>query len=378
MKRVGIITLYRGYNYGTSLQAYGLKTVIREMGYDAQLLWTRENTHSGRDIRLDKLVRMAFRLALHPELRKRTIRGYQKSFGMHLEPAIKRAFLDFEEEELKVQGLSRHDLRIYARDPDTQAVVCGSDQIWSAATANVEPLYYLSFVPDGKKVAYAPSFGASAVPDYNRRSIGKYLGDFSCISVREAQGAKIVKLLTGRTVPVVLDPTLLLRWEQWESRQSEPYFLLYFLNEPSEAVVKRIARLRAEEHCRVYALPYQFEQYRQIPGMVYPSAGPKEFVCLVRNARCVFTDSFHGTAFSVNFQVPFWAFARNDGREAAEQSGRITDFLELLGLRQQYVQGEEGNPIQVPEIDFQTAGAILKEHIQFSRAFLREALERAQ
>ena len=170
MKRVGIITLYRGYNYGTSLQAYGLKTVIREMGYDAQLLWTRENTHSGRDIRLDKLVRMAFRLALHPELRKRTIRGYQKSFGMYLEPAIKRAFLDFEEEELKVQGLSRHDLRVYARDPDTQAVVCGSDQIWSAATANVEPLYYLSFVPDGKKVAYAPSFGASAVPDYNRFS----------------------------------------------------------------------------------------------------------------------------------------------------------------------------------------------------------------
>lgn len=378
MKKVGIITLYRGYNYGTSLQAYALKTVIREMGYDAQLLWTKENAHSGRDIRLDKLARMAVRLALHPELRKRAIRGYQKSFGMSLEPVIKKAFLDFEAEELNVQGLSRHSLKAYAKDPGTQAVVCGSDQIWSAAAANVEPLYYLRFVPNEKKVAYAPSFGSSIVPDYNKRIIGKYLSDFPCVSVRESQGAEIVKKLTGRTVPVVLDPTLLLRWEQWEQRQTAPYLLLYFLNEPSEAVVKRIVDLQQREHCRVCALPYRFEQYRQIPNIEYPSAGPKDFVSLVRNAKCVFTDSYHGTAFSVNFQVPFWTFARNYGREVAEQSGRITDFLDMLGLRQQYVHGEEIHSFQLPEVDFQIAGSILKEQIQLSKAFLREALERAR
>ena len=378
MKKVGIITLYRGYNYGSSLQAYALKAVIREMGYDAEILWTRENAHSGRDIRLGKLARIAVRLLIHPGLRKRTIQGYRKSIGIPLELDIKKKFLDFERTELDVKGLSRRALKQYARSDGTQAIVCGSDQIWSAAVANVEPLYYLRFVPKGKKVAYAPSFGASQIPDYNRGIIQKYLSDFPCISLREAQGARIVEALTGRRVPVVLDPTLLLNWEQWKSGQTESYFLLYFLNEPSEAVVKRIVNLQAREHCRVYALPYRFAQYREIPDIVYPSAGPKDFVSLLRNAKCVFTDSFHGTAFSVGFQVPFWTFARNYGREVAEQPSRITDFLEMLGLRQQYVPAERIAHLELPEIDFQTASSILGEQIQFSKAFLREALERAQ
>lgn len=59
MNKVGIITLYRGYNYGTSLQAYALKKAISDLGYDTEILWTNENTHAGRDIRVEKIVRMA-------------------------------------------------------------------------------------------------------------------------------------------------------------------------------------------------------------------------------------------------------------------------------------------------------------------------------
>lgn len=377
MKKVGIITLYRGYNYGTSLQAYALKSVIREMGYDAEILWTKENAHSGRDIRIGKIIRIMGRVLVHPELCKQTLNGYRRSLEMPLDAAIKDKFLDFEKTELHVKGLSRRELRQYARSGDTQAVVCGSDQIWSAAGANVEPLYYLRFVPDGKRVAYAPSFGASHVPDYNKKIIKKYLSDFSRISVREPQGVQILESLTGRTAPVVLDPTFLLRWEQWKTKRSEPYLLLYFLNEPSEAVVKAIVRIQAQEKCRIYALPYRFNGYKEINDIEYISAGPKDFVNLIRNAKCVFTDSFHGTALSINLNVPFWTFARNYGSGVAEQSSRITAILDRLTLSQQYVTTDQLKKLSIPQIDFDTANSILTEQRKHSQRFLRESLESA-
>ena len=92
MNKVGIITLYRGYNYGTSLQAYALKKAISDLGYDTEILWTNENTHAGRDIRVEKIVRMAARMLVHPELRKNTIRGYKKSLGTPIEERIKEEF----------------------------------------------------------------------------------------------------------------------------------------------------------------------------------------------------------------------------------------------------------------------------------------------
>ena len=377
MKRVGIITLYRGYNYGTSLQAYALKTVIQEMGYKAEILWTKENTHSGRDIRVDKIVRIACRILIHRELRKRTINGYRRSIGMPIDPMIKDRFLDFERTELQVKGLSKKELRQYARSADTQAMVCGSDQIWSAAGANVEPLYYLTFVPDGKRVAYAPSFGSSHIPDYNKKLIKKYLSGFSRISVREPQGVHILKDLTGKTAPVVLDPTFLLHWDQWKTIQRESYLVMYFLNEPSEAVVKSIARIRDKENCRIYALPYRFDGYKEIKDIDYILAGPKDFVNLIRNAKCVFTDSFHGTAFSINLNVPFWTFARNYGSEVAEQSSRITAILDQLSLSQQYVRINQPENLNIPVIDFSTANSILSEQREYSKKFLRESLESA-
>ena len=256
-------------------------------------------------------------------------------------------------------------------------MVCGSDQIWSAAGANVEPLYYLRFVPDGKRVAYAPSFGTSHVPDYNKRIIKKYLSDFSRISVREPHGVQILESLTGRTAPVVLDPTFLLRWEQWKTKRSEPYLLLYFLNEPSEAVVKAIVRIQVQEKCRIYALPYRFDGYKGIKDIEYIPAGPKDFVNLIRNAKCVFTDSFHGTAFSINLSVPFWTFARNYGSGVAEQSSRITAILDRLTLSQQYVTTDQLKKLSIPQIDFDTANSILTEQRKHSQRFLRESLESA-
>lgn len=375
MQNIGIITLYRGYNYGTSLQAYALKKVIGELGYYATILWTDENAHSGRDIRINKVLRMGVRMLIHPDLFKHTIEAYNRSLRQPLDDAIKSKFIEFEKKHLQVKGLPFQKLKNFAYAADTQALVCGSDQIWSAAGANVEPLYYLRFAPIDKRVAYAPSFGASKVPAYNQKLIKKYIAEIPYVSVREKQGAQIVFDLTKREVPVVLDPTLLVDWNQWEKPEKGDYFLLYFLSEPSLNTINKIAALAKRENCRIVALPYRFCVYSKIKDIDYPNAGPKEFVKLIRNARCVYTDSFHGTIFSINLNVPFWTIARNYGKGIVEQSSRITSILETFKLSGQYICNDaEAKLSDIPLLDFEEINLIRKEQKEKSLEYLKKAL----
>ena len=373
MQNVGIITLYRGYNYGTSLQAYALKKVIGELGYYATILWTDENAHSGRDIRINKVLRMGFRMLIHPDLFKHTIEAYNRSLRQPLDDAIKSKFIEFEKKHLQVKGLPFQKLKNFAYAADTQALVCGSDQIWSAAGANIEPLYYLQFAPQNKRVAYAPSFGASEIPAYNKALIKRYLQGFHRISVREKRGAEIVKELLGIDVPVLIDPTLLLDWNEWkDGANNKDYILLYFLDEPSDDTIDYIQWLADNIAAEVYALPYRFKKYEKLPFLQYITAGPEEFVSLESDAKFELTDSFHGTAFSINFNVPFYTFARNYG--SVRQTSRITSLLQTFGLEKQYIECVQQVIKSVPSLDFTRSNEILTEQRKKAEKYLKETL----
>lgn len=372
--RVGIITLYRGYNYGTSLQAYALKKYIASLGYDAQIIWSKENTTAGRDIRIGKIIRIVRRSCFRPKLFKHTFWGYKNSIAAEIPTSIKRRFLEFTQRELQVEGMSMRNLKKFATSEKTVAVVCGSDQIWSAAGANVEPLYFLRFVPREKRVAYAPSFGSSTVPSYNRNLLKKYLEDIPKISIREEQGAKIIEDLIGRTVPVVLDPTLLEKWDDMDEPVSwKDYVVAYFLSEPSENVIKSLKIVEEQYRCKIISFPYKYSAYDGLKNIEYPDVGPKEFVSIIKKAKCVYTDSFHGTAFSINQHVPFWTFSRNY-KGVVEQSSRITSLLKMMRLENQYISDRDIICKEIPQMDFSFSEQQLCNQRNISRDYLINAL----
>ena len=374
MKKVGLITLYRGYNYGTSLQAYALKFVIHQLGYDVDIIWTNENAHAGRDIRIKKIVRMAIRMAFHPKLGMNTIRAYKSNLSLDMAETIKKSFLNFEMNYLQVKGLGSKALRSFAYSDSTKAIICGSDQIWSATTTNIEPLYYLRFAPPKKRIAYAPSFGADAVPRYNRKRIKKYLNDIPLISVREIQGARIVKELIGKEVPVVLDPTLLIDWSHWKyNDQMEEYILVYFLDCPSAKIIEKIKRVQEQTELKVIAFPYKFVEYDSLRNVEYATVDPKAFVGLVMHAKCVYTDSFHGTAFSINFNIPFYVFSRSHAWGRSQVS-RIESMLTLFHLNNQYIESAEANYDSIPELDFTLSNHLLDEERRKSMDWLKKAI----
>lgn len=191
--------------------------------------------------------------------------------------------------------------------------VIGSDQCWN-------PGWGLGAREDGaqcaigvdplRKVAYAASIGIEYenIPLEWQKRYASWLPSIGAISMREDSGASAVQKLTGRAVPVVLDPTMLLDATEWSKIEKQPsclkelggdYCLKYVLGDDTET--ERIDQIASELDAVVFDL-------RKSPG----SIGPAEFLWLIRHAKIVCTDSFHGSVFSLIFHRPFVIFDRQD------------------------------------------------------------------
>mgnify|MGYP002853589345 CR=1 FL=1 len=373
--KIGLVTLYRGYNYGTSLQAYALKYFISSLGYQTEIIWLAEGAQKGRDIRLGKIAKMLWRCLWHFQLFKHTFLSYKNSFSKKILPGIKTKFLEFADEKLQVKGLAEKQLKAFSVDKDTLAVVCGSDQIWSATAANIEPLYFLRFAPEQKRVAYAPSLGSKTVSQYNKKILTKYISEIPFVSVREESGARIIKELTGREVPVLLDPTLLLDWNDFCTESIfENYIVAYFLDVPSSVALQSIKHISNKYNCRVIVFPHKYAEYQPFNNIMYYPAGPQDFICLIKGAKCVLTDSFHGTIFSINLQTPFWTFERNYA-SGKGQSDRIISILNKMNLQSYYITAPDEKIQNIPS-DKQTM-KVAKKWILTQRDVARKYLQDA-
>ncbi|SJN37916.1 hypothetical protein FM115_07680 [Marinilactibacillus psychrotolerans 42ea] len=348
MKKVIITTALKGYNYGTSLQAYASKLFLSSLGYDPEIIWYKDGIIKGRDIRSKKLFTMFLRTFWRPKLFINTFSTYLNSLQKEISEKSKIAFLDFEENRLQVKNFSWPSLKSYVRNENVVACICGSDQIWKTTNIYIDPIYYLKFAPKEKRIAYAPSFGKSEIPNYNKTIIKRNISKIDYLSVREEEGAKIIKNLIGREVPVMIDPTLLLNKNRWleavsglnSESKKENYIVLYFLDKPSSISLKYIEEIIKIYDCSVIAIPSKHNEFNKFNDCESIDAGPLEFVNLIANAKFVCTDSFHGTAFSINLNVPFLTFNRLYGA-ASDQSSRITSLLNKLELQNRFISQTE-------------------------------------
>lgn len=372
-----LISMYTGYNYGTSLQAYAMNKLIEECGCLPKMMWHSNSLVQGRDITIAKLFAIFINSILHPKQSKKVIKGYQNSFNKNFLDGIKEKFNQFAQEEFLVERVSYHKLKKIAHSSDIHAVVCGSDQIWNGEAVYISPYYYLKFAPNNKKIAYAPSFGKNNVIKHNQPKVRKLISSFNFISVREERGKEIVKELTGREAKVVLDPTLAINKEVWqnficENKESNKYFLCYFLDEPNDIAKKLIEKKLKEENLTAVVFPYEYDFLKGIDNVKYVSAGPKEFVNYIKNAEEVFTDSFHGTAFSIIFNKQFNVFKRQYNG-VGDQSSRIVSLLTLLDIENKLITNID-NSTEI--INYDDVNEKLEALRVDSRTWLINALEK--
>jgi hypothetical protein len=383
MKKVGLVSIYTGYNYGTVLQAYAMNEFIRQMGYEPYMMWYKDSLVKGRDVRISKILNMFWRTTFRPKLFKKTFFTYSNSLKREMTVKTKDLFNDFINEQFDVHKIRYIQAKKISRSINMTAVVSGSAQVWNAEAVYVSKMFYLRFAPKNKRIAYAPSMGKDVIPSYNKRLLRKYISEIPYVSVRELQGAKMIEELIGVKPFVALDPTLVVDANTWRAKfpstnaikdDHQRYMLLYFLDEPSKHVIEQINSIAKHYKGKIMAFPYAFDSMSNINNIEFIDAGPAEFVELIDRADYMFTDSFHGVAFAVNLNTPFFAFERNYG-VATSQSSRIISILSIIGLEDCYLKAGETFQQEQISFDFESVNKKLdierKKSIQFFRESLR-------
>ena len=163
-----------------------------------------------------------------------------------------------------------------------------------------------------------------------KKEFQKYLNHIRCLSCREIQGVEIIKNLTGREARLVLDPTLLLSKTEWEKIAKKTkyvpdgeYLLTYFLGSVTEEYDKRIKKIANKNRLKIYNI-------MDLSDMDKFSTNPSEFIYLIKNAKLICTDSFHGTIFSIIFNKPYIIFERNSSME--NMNSRFESLNQILEL----------------------------------------------
>ena len=207
---------------------------------------------------------------------------------------------------------------------------------------------------------------------------------FDHIALREQRACDLVKSLTGRDVSVVLDPTLLFSGDEWlHIQKSEPiakedYIFVYLLGDnPGQRLF--IKNVQKRTGYKVIAFQHLDDYIPSDEGFADETpynVGPAEFLNYIRNAKYVFTDSFHCTVFSILYKKRFFTFSRFSESEKQSTNTRIDNLLNIVGLEKRRIT----NSLSVEDIftindDFSHVEERLSKMKEISLSYLAEAFK---
>lgn len=375
---IGIITLFDNGNYGSELQSLAMNEYLESKGHNVVFIKVKAKNKFLRALELlvDR-IRKTFILRKDSELfLYNKDRESNQAKQRNISPDLRKKIHEFMAGRVTMERVSRCAFPPQRR---IDAFICGSDQVWSALRIPLAPEFFLPMVPLNRKIAYAPSLGIDEMPKYFQNRAGKYIKDFKYLSVREDAAKEALKEKFGLNAVQVLDPTMLVGKEFWDSllekegkkKPSFYYIFCYFLGEVPDVVLSVIERL--SEGKKVIMLPYE-EDSKRVNNGLYQEADPLDFVNLIKYADCVLTDSFHGSVFSVLYGKRFVVTKRTHvGR--VSQTSRIKSLLRMVHQEERYCSEKEDiERLLTQDIDSQTVENEICKMQTVSREFLDNAL----
>jgi len=372
--KIGILTYYYSDNYGALMQAYALRQWFISNGVTANFLpyhpsYVEEGGRFDRPWRLSLWRKNVTILYMRLSHLRRQILGDK---AQHI------AFESFRTEHLGMSSPRLRDgasLEAIVRSYDM--LVCGSDQIWNPSIQRgFDPIYFLD-IPGSEgihKVAYAPSFGRSAIEPVYLEELGRLLSGLDAVSVREASGLAILEAagFDQCSAKVVPDPTILLgqfdKLLGTDDKQQDESVFCYALR--TDEVIRGVA----ERVASIFAAPLNSprggrQRWRDIGHGV--ELGPVEWLRMLSRSRIVVSNSFHGVALSVVLRKPFIAVALPGKR--AGMNARVKNLLDAVGLTERLIETvnvEEVRRLVETPIDWDAANARIAGIRSKAEAFL--------
>lgn len=355
--KIGIITQPLVANYGGILQNYALQQVLKSMGHE---VWTIDYgrytwlswANKAWKILVLKLLGRHVKFGMSPKEWRQMERHLRKFVDEHISTTIPRT-----------RKLERNIVQKY----DFDALVVGSDQIWRPMYNDSIKRAFLSFTKgiDIKRIAYASSFGTDKWEFTNKQTTicGKLAKIFDKVSMREESGVELCREYLGVTSDHVLDPTFLLKAEDYNALckgvpKRKPFLFAYILDKNEEK------RKSINSFAERQGLPCVIKSAND---SLTDADSIESWLSCFRDASFVITDSFHGTAFSINFNKEFYVFGNH-----TRGNSRFESLLQGFDLEDRMVKSipQNSKPINWVEVNKK-----LNSMVDFSIEWLKNALK---
>ena len=320
--RIAILTQPLKANYGGILQAYALQNTLNKLGHASTII---EQQYIQKINYLRIFFELPKRLFTKYILKKRKYIFSERANNIK-QIEIRKYTNSFISEYIINKFITNYN-QIDLTQFD--AFIVGSDQVW-------RPLYnwgeiekmFLSFIPKEKKIkriSYAASFGNNEgeFTDEQTETCKELLSRFDAVSVREIDGIELCRKYLKREDAVwVLDPTLLLDRNDYENLCKnvpclEENTLCAYILDLNNDIVLKLKTIADKKRLKLKIVSADNNCTLSVP----------EWVAMFRDAKCIITDSFHGTVFSIIFNKEFYSITN------IERGGsRFTSLLSLFGL----------------------------------------------
>ncbi len=299
MKRAGILTFQNANNYGAVLQAFALQETLKKLGFKTNII-----DYDSPAMGLKSVQHTSFRIFCQKYL--------------HLTSPVERC-CDIDTSQFDI-------------------LIVGSDQVWNPTITQGDSTYFLDFAGDEMiKVSYAASIGLNSELIQEHRQIFKdNIPRFQEISLREKDHIPFIEQFSHTKSGIVtasVDPSLLLTADEYSrllplaaSPEEEDYIFLFSYNR-NPRLLDFANMLSLHTGYKILAVSRFTEQFFVSGARVYDDIFPTEWLNLVKNAKIVLTDSFHGLMLSIVFERPFYIHTPN-----TQNVVRIMNALEMLGL----------------------------------------------
>lgn len=354
--KVGILTYHRAYNYGACLQAYALRIALESLGHTVYFVdyWPQYHKEVYKLFSLNSIFNASSIVSgLRVLLESLWYYPYRLSRKRNFDSFFKKNILPF-----CLPTTEPYDIIIY-----------GSDQIWRKQPVlnDYNRVYFAENGINSKThIAYSASMGILPTSTEDKERIKRLLSNFDAISVRENDLKDLLLSFGYNTTIQTLDPTLLLSSKLWDAYlptsvyNGERYTLVYALNEVFD--IEAIKSFSRERGLATKILLGTAN--RNDTDEIISTAGPMEFLKLIKNADYVFSSSFHGLAFSLIYNKEvFVSFKTN--------SSRVKSLLESLGIIDRFLEPSSTIPSDVQSINYNSVNMKLQQLREFSFNYLR-------
>ena len=351
MEKAGILTFHRASNYGAILQTYALQKTIENLGYSSEIIDYRakaiEKIHNPKYISINK--------------------GIKELYLFPIKLIKYKKFSDFRKKYIKLSK-QVDDKSIANIVSDYSVLITGSDQVWNSYYSEKDVNFFLPFPLPVRKYSYAVSLGDSYDIAWTKDILTNYGNEIKTISLRETSDQKFVSDVTGKECRIDVDPTLLLTKNEWleiakKPKVKKPYILIYTLAH-SPSLVQAAREMAIKTGMNIVFLSSSFTHDLKIKKTRF--SAPEEFVGWFSEASFIFTNSFHGTAFSIIMNKPF-LISQN---AILGVNKRSTDLIHQLEIENR-VLSENTDMEHICDIDWEKTNSLLSEYVTNSKRYLK-------